>query len=293
VNINSFVLELLNTETYTGKIVVGILILIAAWFTCAFTTYILKRNGGILEKLKNRIDITFYSYFIHVKNVLIFIVAVFIYSVFVPGLKNLIAPVMASAGAIAIIAGFAAKSTIANFVAGLLIAFYRPVKIGDKVEFEGQYCTIEEITLRHTIARSLQNTRILIPNSKLDEMTLINYSIIDPRVLCTLNLGVSYDTDIDLARRLVLEEAGACPYRDEKAEAPFLRVISWEDFSIGLRLYLWVLTPDDLRFARFWLLEKIKKRFDRESVEIPFPYRTLVYKKDLPLPPREGETKGL
>ena len=259
-----FIISLFDPQTPAGIIIIGLIILIAAWITCLITTFLLERPAGLLEKFKNRIDLTFYRYFIRIKNV------------------------MASAGAMAIIAGFAAKATIANFVAGLFIAFYRPVKIGDKVEIEGQYCTIEEITLRHTIARSLQDTRILIPNAKLDEMTLVNYSIIDPRVLCTLELGVSLDTDIDLARRLILEEAETCPHIDKNSTAPVVRVISCENFSIGLRLYLWVSEPDDLRLARFWLLEKIKQRFDSEGVEIPFPYRTLVYKKDLPPPPKEG-----
>ena len=279
-----FIMSFIDFNTLAGKISAGVLILLCAWLACSITTWILERPEGFLGKFKGKIDNTFYRYFIRIKNVLIFIAAVFVYSAVVPGLKNLLTPVLASAGAMALFAGFAAKSTIANFVAGLLLALYRPVKIGDKVEIEGKYCTIEEITLRHVIARTLQDTRILIPNSKLDEMTLINYSIIDPRVLCTLQLGVSYDTDIDLARRLILEEAVNCPYRDTDAEMPFVRVISHEDFSIGVRLYVWVSEPDNVRFSRFWLLESIKKRFDMEGVEIPFPYRTLVYKSDLPRP---------
>ena len=282
---NYFILNLIDTQTYTGVIITGVLILLAACITCFITTYLLERPGGLLGKFKNKIDLTLYRYFIRIKNVLIFIIAVYIYSVFIPGLKNLVAPIMASAGAMAIIGGFAAKSTIANLVAGLLIVFYRPVKMGDKIEFDGQYCTVEEITLRHTIARTLEDTRILIPNSALDEMILVNYSIIDPRVLCTLVFGVSLDTDIDLARRIILEEAEMCPHRDKKADSPMVKVISCENFSIGLRLYLWVPKPDEMRLARFWLLEKVKKRFDEEGVEIPFPYRTIVYKKDLPLPP--------
>jgi small-conductance mechanosensitive channel len=282
---HNFILNLIDTQTCTGKITAGLFILLAAYVTCFITTYLLENPKGLAGKLKSRIDHTIYRYFIRVKNVLIFIIAVYIYSVFVPGLKNLIAPIMASAGAMAVIGGFAAKSTIANFVAGLLIVFYRPVKIGDKIEFDGQYCTVEGITLRHTIARTLEDTRILIPNSALDEMILVNYSIIDPRVLCTIVFGVSLDTDIDLARRLILEEAEMCPHMDKKADPPVVKVISCENFSIGLRLYLWVSTPDEMRLARFWLFEMIKKRFDREGVEIPFPYRTLVYKRDLPPPP--------
>ena len=105
-------------------------------------------------------------------------------------------------------------------------------------------------------------------------------------MLCTLVLGVSFDTDIDFAQRLILEESENCPYRDRKADSPFVRVIFYEKFSISIRLYVWVSAPDDLRKTRFWLLEKIKKRFDTEGVEIPFPYRTIVYKNDLPKPRR-------
>ena len=100
---------------------------------------------------------------------------------------------------------------------------------------------------------------------------------------------MSYDTDINLARRLILEEAANCPYRDQDApEEPVVKVISHGDFSIGLRVYVWVKSVGDMWSARFWLLENIKKRFDKEGVEIPFPYRTLVYKNDLPPPPRES-----
>jgi small conductance mechanosensitive channel len=119
-------------------------------------------------------------------------------------------------------------------------------------------------------------------------MTLMKYSIIDPRMLCTVELGISYDTDIDLARDLIFEEVHNCPHRDESAEeAPWVKVISHSDFSIGLRVYVWVKNVADDYSTRFWLFEHIKKRFDREGIEIPFPYRTVVYKKDLP-PPRRG-----
>jgi small conductance mechanosensitive channel len=176
---------------------------------------------------------------------------------------------------------------LANLISGLSLAVYRPFRIGDVVEIESEYGTVEDITLRHTIVRTWQHKRLIIPNEKLDNMSLINYSIIDARILCTIEMGVSYDTDIDLARRLILDEAAKSPYRDLKADDPWLRVISHGDFSIGLRLYVWVPNVENAWLARFILLENIKKRFDKEGVEIPFPYRTLVYKKDMPPPRRE------
>jgi small-conductance mechanosensitive channel len=214
--------------------------------------------------------------------------AFLIYASLVPTLKAMMGAMIAGAGITALVVGFAAKSTLANLIAGLSLAVYRPIRIGDKVNIDGEFSTVEDITLRHTIVRTWQQRRLIIPNAKLDEMTLINLSIIDPRMKCTVEMGVSYDTDIDLARRLILDEAMKCPHRDPEGEDdPYIRVISHGDFSIGLRLYVWVKDADDSYSAKFWLLEHIKKRFDREGVEIPFPYRTLVYKKDLPAPRKE------
>ena len=64
-------------------------------------------------------------------------------------------------------------------------------------------------------------------------------------------------------------------------------MINWADSSIIMRIYIWTHDSDEAWACRFWLLEQVKKRFDAEGVEIPFPYRTVVYKKDLPPAPRE------
>jgi len=134
---------------------------------------------------------------------------------------------------------------LANLISGLSLAIYRPFRIGYKVSIDNEYSTVEDITLRHTIVRTWQHKRLIIPNAKLDEMTVTNYSIIDPRMRCTVEFGVSYDTDLDLAIGLILEEASECPHRDTEADEPVVRVISHGEFSIGLRAYLWVPEVDD------------------------------------------------
>ena len=270
-----------------GALLLALAVIILAWIACIIATRLLRRPIWFTGKLKRKIDETVIHYTIKVKNLLIIIVAFFIYVSFVPQLKALFSTMLAGAGITALIIGFAAKSTMANLISGLSLAIYRPVRIGDEVTIENEYGTVEDITLRHTIVLTWEHKRLIIPNSKLDEMTLVNYNIIDPRMKCIVELGVSYDTDIDLARKLILEEIEKCPYRDKNAEGPQVRVISHGDFSIGLRVYVDVKDVGDMWLTRFWLYEYIKKRFDKEGVEIPFPYRTLVYKKDLPPPPRE------
>jgi small conductance mechanosensitive channel len=260
---------------------------LVAWLGAVITTRLIQRAPWVMGKLERKVDQTVIRYILRVKNLIIFAVAALFYASLVPGLRALVGTAMAGAGITALIIGFAAKSTLANLISGLSLAIYRPFRIGDIVTMENEYGTIEDITLRHTVVLTWEHKRLIIPNEKMDSISLINYSIIDPKMLCRVEIGVSYDTDIDLARRLILEEAYRCPHRDTEADDPSVRVISHGDFSIGLRLYLWVSNVDNYWSAKWWILEQVKKRFDREGVEIPFPYRTLVYKKDLPPAPGE------
>ena len=273
--------RLVDPTTNIGAVSLAIIMLMIAWLGCVITSRLIKRASWVMGRLRRQVDEKVVSYVIRIKNVLIYLLAALFYASLVPGLSALLGTMMAGAGITAIVVGFAAKSTLANLVSGLSLAIYRPFRIGDKVTVEGEYGTVEDITLRHTIVRTWEYKRLIIPNEKLDSMTVVNYSIIDPRILCRVEMGVSYDTDIDLARRLILEEADKCPHRDIAAEVPWVRIISHGDFSIGLRLYMWTQNVDEAWLGRFWILEHVKKRFDQEGVEIPFPYRTLVYKTDL------------
>lgn len=287
-----FLKNLIHPSTEMGAVIFALVLIVISWVACVITTRLVKRSNWFMGRLKRRVDETVIRYVSRIKNFLIFLIAGFIYVSLVPSLRTLMGTMIAGAGISALVVGFAAKSTLANFISGISLAVYRPLRIGDKVMIDNEFCTVEDITMRHTIARTWQYKRIIVPNSKLDEMILVNYSIINARMKCTIEFGVSYDTDIDLARRLILEEANRCPYKKEKPEdEPDVRVISHGDFSIGLRLYLWVPDADSFYLAKFWMLEQVKKRFDQEGVEIPFPYRTIVYKKDMP-PARKKEVSA-
>ena len=284
--------KLMNPGTNIGAAALAIFVFFMALLTSVISTHLLRRPIWTVGKLKRKIDQTVIRYITRIKNLVIFLVALLVYASLVPGLRALVGTMVAGAGITALVLGFAAKSTLANLVSGLSLAIYRPFHIGDMVTIENEYGTVEDITLRHTIVRTWEYKRLIIPNEKVDSMALTNYSIIDPTMLCITEFGVSYDTDIDLARRLMLEEANKCPHRDEKADEPWVRVIGHDDFAIRLRLYVWVPDVSSLWLTRFWLLENIKKRFDREGVEIPFPYRTVVFKKDLPPARREEINSG-
>jgi small conductance mechanosensitive channel len=271
-------------------------LMLLAWGVSWLLSRLMRRSNWVMGKLGRRVDETIIRYAIRIKTVLVFAMAGIYWISHIPGLNTLMNTVLAGAGITAVVIGFAAKSTLANLVAGLSLAIYRPVRIGDKVTIDNEYGTIEDITLRHTIVRTWENKRLVIPNEKLDNMTVTNHSIVESRILLRAEVGVSYDTDIDLARRLILEEAARCPHKMNDADAPDpprVKVIDLSDFSIVLRMYVWTPDMDQAWKAKFWLLEMVKKRFDAEGVEIPFPYRTLVYKKDLPPARREKKPESV
>ncbi len=282
--------DLWDPEQLLGAVILAAVVFIAAWVINRLLSRAMGRSQWVMGKLGRHVDETMVRFAVRVKTVLLYLIAAAFYASLIPGLRGLLGTVVAGAGVTAIVVGFAAKSSLANLVSGISLAIYRPFRIGDKVNLEGEFGTIEDITLRHTIMRTWENKRLIIPNEKIDSMSLLNHSILDPQILCRVEVGVSYDSDIDLVRRLLLEVLSECPYKlpDDKApEPPRVRVVDLKDFSIEVRMYCWVADINQAWSARFWLLEQAKKRFDAEGVEIPFPYRTLVYKKDLPPARRE------
>ncbi|MFH2125087.1 MAG: mechanosensitive ion channel family protein [Pseudomonadota bacterium] len=285
----------LDPSHWLGMVSLAVVLFVGAGIVSRLLGQLLKRSGWVMGHLGRKVDPTVVAFTMRLKTVLVYLGTVVIYASLVPQLRGLFGTLVAGAGITAVVVGFAAKGTLANLVAGFSLAVYRPIRIGDKVSLDDQFGTVEDITLRHTIVRTWENKRIIIPNEKIDSMTLTNHTIIDPKILCRVEMGVSYDTSIDLARRLILEEAQNCPHRmpaSTAPEQPLVRVISHGDFSIGLRLLMWCPNMDEAWAARWWILEAVKKRFDAEGVEIPFPYRTLVYKKDLPSPRPDAGGEG-
>lgn len=222
---------------------------------------------------------------------LVYLIALIMILLLIPGFKTFSISLLAGAGIFAIIIGFAAQKTIANLISGISIAIYAPFRIGDKINVSGENGEVEDINLRQTVIRTWDNKRIIIPNSIIAEKEVVNYSLNDEKMLFTLEAGISYDSSIDKAREIMIRLAKAHPENlifREKGEdnlmikkEPYVRVVSFGDFSINLRLYFWVKENPKGFKMRHELLEQIKKEFDKNGVEIPFPYRTIVYKKDL------------
>ncbi|WP_227006116.1 mechanosensitive ion channel family protein [Marinifilum sp. N1E240] len=205
-----------------------------------------------------------------------------------PSLKNISAALFASAGIFAAIAGFASQKAFSNIVGGIFILIFRPFGVRDTIEIDNMHKgVVEEITLRHTIIRNYENRRIVIPNSIISDATIINSNIIDEKIKKFVEFEISYDSDIDKAKQIIREEAAKHPFLldmrsdEEKAnntDQVIVRVVGLGEYSVKLRSYLWADCNDNAFVLHCDLNESVKKRFDENGIEIPFPYRTIINK---------------
>lgn len=243
------------------------------------------------KKLKT--DPTNFSFIKNSVGFLIYTSAIIFIFFKIPYLKSIGTALFAGAGILAVVVGFASQKAFSNIISGIFILIFKPFKISDIIEFkDGQKGVVEEITLRHTLIKDYENRRIIIPNSVISEETIINSNILDEKIRKHVEFSISYDSDIDKAIEIIQDEAQKHPFtidnrseQDIENNSPYviIRVISLSDFSVNIKAYIWSTGNDNAFILKCDLLKSVKQRFDKEGIEIPFPYRTIVYKKDLPI----------
>jgi len=149
------------------------------------------------------------------RSVMATIIAIGLFSALlaIPAVRSVAGAVLGSAAIIGLIAGLAAQSTLSNFVAGLLIAFTQPVRLGDDVDVEGGHGTVEEIGLMYTLLRLEDRSRLVIPNSKLTSDTIRNATIVSrekvAEITIQLPLGVALGSAVDLLKAETAAERDA------------------------------------------------------------------------------------
>jgi len=206
-----------------------------------------------------------------------------------PSMRGIAQTALGGAGILAVIAGVAAQDALANLVGGIFIIAFKPFKIGDIIKLdETMVGTVTDITLRHTIIRNYENKMIVIPNSVINKEKVINYDL-GERMCCQwIEIGISYDSDIDLAKHIIREECEDHPHiLDHRSELDMynnvkkviVRVIGLNDSAVTLRAWAWASNFGEAFEMKCDLYESIKKRFDKEGISIPFPHRTMVFKE--------------
>jgi small conductance mechanosensitive channel len=173
-------------------------------------------------------------------------------------------------GAAGLAIGLALQGSLANFAAGFLMIVFRPFKVGDYIDGAGTAGTVEKIQIFTTQLKTPDNKTVMIPNAKLTNDNITNYSSKGTRRV-DLVMGISYDDDIDKARK-IMEDIISGDDRILKDPPLTIAVSELADSSVNFVVRPWV-RAGDYWDVYFDLIEKIKKRFDQEGISIPYPQR--------------------
>ena len=263
-----------NPETALGAVLWGVFFALLAWLIGRALRLAVHR---VLAYDKAAyVDCTAIKFVAQLVQMGVYVLAFISYAHLVPALASLGKVWLAGASVISVILGLAAQNTLGNLVAGISLLLYRPFKVGDLVQVSAptglETAVVESLNLGYTVLKTDDNRRVVVPNSVMAGQTTINLTENGPRTFCTVSIGISYDSDLDQARAILLELARGHPKAQTVCGCP---VTQLGPSSVVLTLNVWCADAVASGELKCDLLEQAKKRFDQDGIRIPFPHTTV------------------
>ena len=178
--------------------------------------------------------------------------------------------------ALVVALGFALQDSLSDFASGIMLALFRPFKIGDQVEVAGETGVVEETGLLSTQLTTRDNIVITVGNGAIFGGTIKNYNH-DGKLRLDTDIGVSYDADLNTAIAAIIGavEGDERIYKDP---APWAKVTSLGDSAVNIQLRLWT-DAEDHRKVKMDISKPIKEALDKAGIEIPYEHATIIFKK--------------
>lgn len=250
--------------TWGPKLVLAIVILVVG-------IIIINSFSRFLRKFMNKreVDPTLIPFLVGLIRTLLKIMLI-ISVVDIVGVKT--TSFVAVLGAAGLAVGLALQGSLANFAGGVLILIFKPYKVDDYIEAQGEAGIVKAVQIFNTVLLTPDNRKVIIPNGAISSGTITNFSAEETRRMDMI-FGIGYDDDLEKAKNVLKEMADA----DERIladPAPFIGVNGLGDSSVDLVVRIWCKKEDywDIHFE--WQ-NNVKLRFDKEKISIPYPHRTV------------------
>ena len=177
--------------------------------------------------------------------------------------------------------GFGLQNVTSNFISGLIVLFERPISVGDRVEVNGIEGDVEEINIRSTKIKTLDNISIIVPNSEFVSKDVINYSHGDPTYVLVVDVGVSYNSNLDTVLKALDEVALESTHVMRKPKHR-VQLRSFGDSAWNMKLLVMIPNVRDRFIVLDELNQAIVRKFEEYNIEIPFPQRDINFRSSIP-----------
>jgi small-conductance mechanosensitive channel len=269
---------LIQGDKPLGALFLAIVFATIAWL--AGRTLRLAVQRVLARDTRAYVDRTTINFLAQLAQIGVWVVAFIHYAYVVPALSRLGTAWLTSVSVLLVIMGLAAQSTLGNLIAGISLVLYRPFKLGDRLYVAAptglEAGIVESIGLGYTVLKTDDNRRVVVPNSIISSQTTVNLTAEDPRVLCSVPIGISYDSDIDKARAILLELTRQHPQAKEVCGCPVTQLGA---NGIVLTPTAWCADTAAAGALKCDLLEQARKRFAAAGIEMPFAQTIVTLKQ--------------
>ena len=271
------------------RIGLAILILIIGIIVASWLTNVVRK------KLSGKSQDQLMSSFLAKAIKLVLLIAVFLFSLNIAGLSSIAAAIMATAGASALIIGFAFKDIAENFLAGIILAFNRPFHVNDTVQIENVFGKVKSMEFRYTKITTFDGRNVYIPNSDVLTNPVYNYTE-DGFYRSDFVVGIAYENDMAKAKEII----ESCFKEDDQVinddtHTSFVVEDELAASTVNLKVYFWVTTDDFRRGTlqtRGKLIQKVKTRLEEQGFNLPADIRELkFYDASSPFPVKAVESE--
>ncbi len=283
---SNWLMQLLNSEIYNGKslsdlLTLDVLVSVAGSVLSAIAILVLglfiagfvgRRIRGLSGRYARLDDSLFHFLGTIARYVILTFTGLFVLNTFGVQTTSFVAII----GAAGLAIGLALQGTLSNVAAGVMIIFFRPLKLGDFVEVNGISGTVKDITLNFTEIASLGNVQVIIPNSDVWGNTIRNYSVYTTR-RAEWEFGVGYGVNLAKAEQVIRDTIMA----DERSLSdpePFIQVNNLGASSVDFLVRVWCTSGDYFQYQAD-MKRRVKEALDAADINIPFPTRTMIYER--------------
>ena len=204
------------------------------------------------------------------------------------GWKNIGGSLLGSAAVITGVIGFAAQDVIKDILSGMLISIYKPFDLGDRIELEdGTVGIVESITMRHVVIVRIDTLRVVIPNSRINAASILNYSYGDIQRSCLFKFPIGYDSDIEKARRVISDAVKSSPYsipgrtqKDGSMDYASVYFIDLDSSALvmSVTVYYEASTPSEK--LKDDINTRVFEALGRNGIEIPYNHTSVIIKNE-------------